>query len=540
MCGSFARMRRSTLLLIALALATLGCSDTSKSPSGPGGGTGGASDDDGGMAMFVVWPAHWDKVPAQLDALAGKLPEEAREEVSEVAAMVRRDLASPEAVIAVAAKQLLRVQLPEKLPGFDARQPIVISAFAPLGTIDEAAVSIAGFITKQTPIAPIAVRHRVVLPASDPAALLAAIEAGLADSSLDKIADPDAPPTYGNEDVVVRFVRGPKAVSMTVAQGVGLTTLDPAGRDRVLGGRAVWTPALRGPLADPSASVARAHLRFDRFAQTGPLTGMIMIARVVADVNESMVVEMTKQGFAEVLSGELLMDPSAAVVSEAFADLPATTAFAPTLYLRLTPAGLAAMRRDAALAAGKPIGVASIDLRAAAAEAPIAAIAEQAKLRDVATLMHECGPSCAVYLGLGNGLRLLSLAGGDDIKETLAAVPQLQLTRLTLSGSVLSVDPFEASNTAFGAAVRKLAPASAPNSSAEHKCHAESRIALRAALRVGAFDDDRTPQLLAMYETEQRANLDCAARDAALAPRVAKVRELVTMLRETTATPPSP
>jgi hypothetical protein len=347
------------------------------------------------------------------------------------------------------------------------------------------------------------------------------------------------PGIYADEARLVRIAAGAGAVDVTIVTGYGLAGLDAAARDRVLGA-AGGPGALHPLLADPTPSIARMHLRLDRFGPTGASLGMMMIARAVFTVDDAFLVPALIQGYAEVLTAPLFADPAAAVTTDVVADLPASPTSAPALYLVLTERGAAALRADPGLAGGKPVALRTVDLPAIAANAPLPPVIEAAgSLDGVARLVHECGYMCTLYGGLGNGLGLVRMAEAatpgivkQGLAEATSMVPLLANVQLTLAGSVLVVESLGPSEGAADRA-RAVVPRSTVTASPAERCYADALAMVRKGfMAVGASEDrDAGPALLDQLLAELTPNLTCAAKDPALAPRVAALRTTIDHVR---------
>jgi hypothetical protein len=532
---------RTTILLILVVVSlAAGCSGTPSTTrtADPAGVAG-----DDGAAMIALWPAHWNKLPEVLAVMGQVAPE-----LAPGLAIARSELASAWSVIRLLAGRTLIAKLPETVPGLDSSAPIVISAFTPLQTIEAQAASLTAALATQKPPLAAGMRHRVRIPASDAAQLAGALEQALA------TVDPDdesplrlvAPGIYGDDERLVRIAPGGGAVEVTIVVGFALSTLDEAGRRRVLGEPGTGPIAMHPLLADPTPSIARIHLRLDRFSAVGPGMAMAYMTSALVRFGDDSPGPMLMQGYSEILTAMLVTDPSTALVTDVIADLPASPSSAPALYVIATDRGREVLGKDAALASGVATPIRKIDLIDTAEHAPLPAIFDQVKsLRDASTLLHECGWTCPIYLGLGNGIGLVRIAEAEaagatqrGLEELMTETPALGRVRVTLVGSVLVVEPM---GTSTGATerVRGVKPRVPTVVSEAARCHTLATLALRSQLRLAADEGAQATAILDRFLTDQAANLACAAKDPGLADRVAKLRETIASLRALArATPP--
>ena len=527
--------RRLLVPCLFLAFACSGSSGNGRGDDPPGPTAASGAEPDPALTV-VLYPAQWERLPAVLTELVQRRPE-----VGAVYLAGPSVFSSPWAVVRFFGERV-GFALPERVPGLDDKAPIVLAAFVPIDSVEAQGAALVAAVAKKAPLAPSGVRHRLRLPATDAKALAAALEQALVATPPDddgRALRSVAPGIYADEARMVRIAAGAGAVDLTIVTGYGLAGLDAAARDRVLG--AAGGPGAFHPLvADPTPSIARVHLRLDRFGPTGGSLGMMMIARAVFTMDDAFLVPAMIQGYAEVLTAPLFADPTAAVTTDVIADLPASPTSAPALYVVLTERGATALRADPGLAGGKPVALRTVDLPAIAAGAPLPPVIEAAgSLDGVVRLIHECGYMCTLYGGLGNGLGLVRMAEAatpgitkQGLAEASSMVPLLANVQLTLAGSVLVVESLGPSEGAAERA-RRIQPRPAATASPGHRCYHDALAAVRKGfMAVTSADDAKArPAMLEVLLTEQAANLTCAAKDPAFAARAADLRKLVEQLR---------
>ncbi len=507
---------RSIAAIVAVVVG-LGCGGPRSSKPPPEESHAAVGTGDEGAVMVAVWPAHW----ARLDAMLATMPPPARELFAWDVAQLR----SPWSLLRALGTQTLGISLPEELPGFDARRPIVVSAFAPTSTFETIGAALAAtFKTKSTALPPAGVRHRVSIPASDPKAMVAALRAAL--TSLPALDDT----TFGDGERLIGLTAGASTVSISIVMGSGLGTIDAATRDALLGGRGEWTPRLHALLADPEPAVARAHFRLDKLADAGTMLGISRMARWLVEDGRPAPVAIFAAGYSELLTAPLMMDPATMMVSDVVVDLPAADRFAPATYVVPTEAGRAALAGDAALATGKPMPLVDLDPAAIARNAKLPAVAGDGAPQDVGTLVHQCGAPCFVWLGLGNGMRLLEHVDRSDVREMITNRVSPD-ARATLLGGALLVEAFGTAGAGPVKRARALRPTRIEPSPGS-RCYAAALLALRDHMQRASGSMERAGEILGAFTTAQRSNLDCAAADPALAARVTGIRDMVGALRD--------
>lgn len=529
-----------TRFLVAMCLlsAFAGCSKKKPSEAAPGSGSGsgagvttsvtptpvtpaGAIDD--GVLAVVVWPAQWNQLDAIVGAVRAKLPAEAAVELDKVVAVVKPIAATPSGLLKVAADAAGILTLPAELPGLDPARPIVVSAFAPLDAPEHLLVSLVSGASQPNAVTTGgSVRHRVLLPATDPKALTAALR----DAAAKRMKDLGGGTTFGNAEHMLQITSDAGSVSVTIVVGIGLTALDAAARDRAFGGPV--SLAQHPLLANAAPSLGRLQLRLDRFAALATRESMRLIAGAIQESTGNKAA-LLAAGYSELLTAELVLDPSATMVASAIVDVPAVAPHLPAMILVPTESGLAALRADPTLAAGKRAAITDLDVGKMAAVAKASPLVTATKDRsEVATLMHECGWYCTVYLGLGNSLALLGKAKPDEIAENLAEsvreIPQLAIVRLSLVGTTLLVEPFgENARGVETARALKAVPDLKPSAAAV--CYGKTMIVVREQLKRMGEGEAAVAQAFDRMEAETKANLDCVAKDPVLADRLAKLRE---------------
>jgi hypothetical protein len=527
--------------LAVVVVGVVACSGKKGSGGAGSGSTLPIATPTGGDAPLVIalYPDRWKAVEPAAKAVIASVPLPQPLDPDVAFGDVKEHVASAWALLRVLADEgSLDVDLPAVVAGLDDSRPIVIEAFEPIDTFEASALAAATALAHPGTRPTSGVRIRVHLPAKAPAAVVAALVAAMraADQSLKEIAA--APPTFGDERRLVRFVEDKSSVTIAAAWGYSFAGLDAPTRDRVLGPAVPWVPALHPLMADPSPSIARAHLRFDRFAMAGSVLGVTMTARAMVEFADDRVADGFLAGFSEAAVALLINDPHAMTVSDAIIDLSATEPYGPTLTLALTDRGKAAMTADVGLASGKPIALAAIDLPAIAAKAPRSkALGDAKTLADVTTMLHECGPTCLSFLGLGNGIALVTIAETAEPGATRNAIAELQKTnpavqamRLTLAGSSLVIDR--------GAAVpgvveraRALAVRPLPPTTPAHDCYTRALSTIRHGMK-SAYEAGpvRVPEVLDTLESEIRNDLACADQGE-MSKRVDSLRKTLTAIR---------
>ncbi|HTE56284.1 MAG TPA: hypothetical protein VK698_35770, partial [Kofleriaceae bacterium] len=250
------------IALLAAALAVGACSRTpgpvpARAPDGVFEALG-----DQGAILIAAWPGSWKEgLDALRPALVAALPGPAGAEAIEGLDLLRAKIGSPWGAARALAAEIDLPAMPESLPGLDPARPLLLAAMIPIDSAEAILADLAAAMAGRRSPSPSAIRHRVVLPATDPVAAAAALDAALA-VGMDTVPGMDG--VRVGHGRLVRVSKGASWVAVDVVMGIGLGLLDQAGRERFLG-PVVPAPARHHPLfAADAASVARVHVRLDR------------------------------------------------------------------------------------------------------------------------------------------------------------------------------------------------------------------------------------------------------------------------------------
>jgi len=534
--GASARLS-AAIVLLAAALASGACSRTpgsrpARAPDGVFEALG-----DQGAILIAAWPGRWKEgLDALRPALIPALPGPAGAEAIEGLDLLRAEIGSPWGAARAVAAKIDLPAMPESLPGLDPARPLLLAAMIPIDSAEAILADLAAAMVGRRSPSPSGMRHRVVLPATDPAAAAAALDAALA-VGMDTVPGMDG--VRVGHGRLVRVSKGASWVAVDVVMGIGLGLLDQAGRERFLG-PVVPAPARHHPLfAADAASVARVHVRLDRLADAGSSLSAGLMARALVQVGSGDVGAILLQGSAEALTAPLILDPRARLASDFIADLPGSAPAAPVLYVVATEAGRAALRADSQLAAGAAVPVQRVDLAAIARPTRPPEVLQSVKsTSDAAQLVQQCGYVCTLYLALGNSPFLLQTieraAPGTiatSIQPVLAGSGLFGSARASLVGNVLVVEPLgPAPDAAARARAIEPRPAAA---SKESDCYVRAIGRVRLAfVLAGAAQPEAAGVALDPLTEAIGPDLDCASASEAFAPRAAKLRELVASLRK--------
>lgn len=482
---------------------------------------------DQGAIVVAMWPAGWDRLDQLEAAVAKALPDALRPELQEMAGEVRKEIDSPWAVVRAAAARL-RLPVPDSLAAADGSRPIVISIAETVGDSETTLAAAAASLAAKGAMPAAGLRSRIVIPVPDPRALAAALEAAIG-----RGLKRQGRGVFGDGEHLVRIVAEPTWVVVDLVVGTNLVALDQAGRARVLGPVSRPATVVHPLFAGAQPSAMRIHVRLDRVAAAGMASGTAMIASALAAVHEQEAHRMLAEGWSEVLTAPLIADPATALFSDLVIDLPSAAMNAPAVFLLATEAGMAALAADPKLAAGTTIT--SVDVKAIGAKAPRAPIFQRAtSLGDLATPIQECGWACMLYLGLGNGIPLLAAAETFEpgIVDRAWAMPGLPAIRVSLAGRVLLLEPLEPARGAAAWASR-ITPPARPAPSAAEACFQRALLELRGDLRfIGREEAAKTREVADHFLEAAKADLECAAGDRGLAPRVAAIRAGIASIRD--------
>ena len=535
--------RRGWWAAAGLLLALAGCGSRSE-----GGGARPAAGDDpiaaagAGAVTLAMWSGAWDRLAALEEAVVAAAPPAERGRIAAFAGQARREISTPWHLVRVLARIGHLPAPPEELPGLDESRPLVVSLLLPPCEHEAAAASAAAWIAGQGALEPVALRSRLVVPSTRPAETAAALRRAASAGGM--TADGAGAVTHHVQDgALIRVAAGERLVVVDVVLGA------PA--DLSAGRRAAL---LTEPPAEPvhpmlgraGPSVARLQVRFDGLARVAPCTGMSKMIDAFAAVGSGGVHQMLMQGYSEVLASAVVMDPAGRLVSDLVADLPAADGPArPVLALRLTAEGARALGRDPALARGAPVSPLDVDWTRIALEAPRSpALPGGGAVRDAAELVHECGWSCSVYLGAGNGLGLLAPVLAEepaflrDLATRLAAgMPALREARVQLTGAALILQPLGAGEAAAPAVTAAAAaPAAQADAAAPDRCYLSALAAVRQHLaRAVSSDPAHAPVIFQGLRATAAGDLACARKDAALARRIGALERALGLLEQLSA-----
>lgn len=443
------------------------------------------------IVAVTIWPARWSRVAAALAPVVD----------SEVPLG-----ASPWQLAREGASQIGLGALELPPPGIDPQAPVSIEVFAAPARFEQAALTALG--SNASPRATVAARIRITFGATDPARLAAAVRTAI-----------EAGPR--SSELGLHVVLGASAVALDItipdATAVGA---DPA------------SPAVAFQTDAPSA--ARVLVRPGQLRDLASNLQMIRVLRVLPQLRPDERHMILAEGISEILSGYLVMDPGSSLSYEAMVDIPADAARSPQVAFALTPAGAKTLAA-AGLARGASAPLGTLHWQDAIGAAPSTPFLDALPRRDerdgmqaVATVFHECGASCFLYLATspGFGLELAKAAHVTDFGElfgpeanalTLAAAQQA-----TWSGDLFVVHAPGAASPSW-----RPEPPPAPASDAD-RCYRRALVTVRAALRAAA---EVEPANRAAVFGQARAALEgavaCTAADPEIAARRRAMAELV-------------
>lgn len=397
-------MRR--LLLLALLALVPGCGgcDTEKAskvaPVEPNEATLRLLDAAGAQAPLVVLlhPGRWADLHGALAKLAAGLPTEAQlalggvSELDALLALGFRALGAP----------------PPDLAAWDRSRPVVLALGEPPVVGPPGAVTVQA---SASPLHPAALRHRVVLPATDAAALSAAIAA-----SADAAGKPDA--ALGAE----RAWRFRDTLAMAVQPGDGHVTVvlwtHGAGGRLEAPAPPPRTPSLLAAAAGDAAVAVLARPTHLRAWSSWHSSRMIALA--LAGASTDLADRLQLAGQAELLKGELLMDDGLADFDEHLAALHVTDAgLGLRLVSSLTPDAAAALAAAAsngvappAVTAERPLAQAwtTLDLRKLVDTAAPPGWLGELEPRALMDAFRGCGSGCLLQVLLRSPIDGLSVA----------------------------------------------------------------------------------------------------------------------------------
>jgi hypothetical protein len=248
---------------------------------------------------------------------------------------------------------------------------------------------------------------------------------------------------------------------------------------------------------------------------------------------------MFAQGLSEILTGFVLSDPATSLADAAVIDVPDSDA-PPTIAFAASKAGVAALTA-AGLAPGSttPLGTVAWD-KAAASIAPSALLAGarpgKHSLSDIATLFHECGFSCFVYVALGNSLQL-----GAEMQAMLAeqlhSIPTgFENARVHWGAdNMIALVRGDGDGNAKDLARPPVAPVNAAES-----CLRTALVGVRAALRMTSEQTTAADTAIDTALHSLDGATECTAGDAAVAARQHTLHDALVALKTKLAAKPAP
>lgn len=545
-------MKRRAVVASALGLCLIATSCTSKSasdnparpdnppdtpntPEAPVSATGGdvgmlfGAAGYSGAVGIAVWPEQWSKLSTFLGAVAASAPPAVRSDIEEVEAELTKRFPSAWSAIRALAANAHKAarKLPEKLDGLDASRPIVASLFAPMGNFDELGLAVIERAGGGGQPGPAATVHRFAIPADDSHAVRDALVAGFTAGGLNKRSEQGARVVLGDDHLVVSVGAAKLWVEVVALTGERLDTLTAAD---IPASTAKPTAADELFAAD-EPSLVRVQIRAQRIADPAMHGGMRKVDSALGSVEATMRPLLFMAGMSEILSTLTVTDPAGAAQTDIIAEIPASSPEAVHAAILLTPGGVAAFNADTKLASGATVSFSDLDRDAVIAAAPMPPAFQGAKAQDVARLFHECGWGCMAYSLGANGLSMLRpVLTGDprakkEIEEMLGQVGPAARARLSLNGAVLAIEGLGEGESRFRKA--KVAPAAVAQSDSA-KCYFAAMRGVRKALgATTSVDPQQLPAIVAAIESDNRANLDCAAKDSAYAERVGTMRKII-------------
>jgi hypothetical protein len=373
--------------------------------------------------------------------------------------------------------------------GIEPIAPIAVDVFRARKSFEAAALTLAiGTAPDTSEIAP---RLRITLPARDVAELVAALE----------------PIAKARTNVAI--TRGDNAVAIDISLAPGKP---PAG--------------MPAPMREttPDYSAARGVLRADGIAEVGASLGVGAMARYLASSTPAAgdAPRMLATGFAEVITGYLLADPSSSVADALVVDIPAAPDATPEVGYALSRAGSAALTA-AGFAPGGIELIGGLKWEAAATAIPssplIAGSTGKDAAREAATAMQECGMSCFVYVALGNGLQL-----GDAVRDMMFGAAKELSTRLQLRWDTGDMIAVSAAGTSPQAIARPVLP---KPPSAAMQCYRKALFDVRKSLRGAVEQPARIAGAYAALDAAQ----SCTSADPVISKRASALRDAIVQLQ---------
>ncbi len=379
---------------------------------------------DEGALVVVLRPGQWAGLHGALASWLARLPAEAEPlRAAKTGADLPDLLAYP---MGMAAGSLT-------LTGWDPSRPIVAS----LGEVPYRGVP--GTVTPSLPVLDgkvSSIRHQVLVPATDPAALIGAL-AGVLERSGGK-AQPEL--VEGRQGARAVRIEQMSVAMLPAEAAVRVVVFDEGvmpEAERLAAMRERLDPTPASPVATPALSllgqpeaVAAAWVRPWRMRPLAAVAGSVQMLRAVATVSSDHRSQLLARGTQIVLASELLMTDAGAEIDDVAMALVVDDG---TVRLRsamsLTPEG-EAIFEAAAKGAGDVLATASTDawvdvsMRADVramldATEPPPALAGASRPGEIAEAIMEGGFFATMYIGLRHPLGMLRMLEGFAAKEDL-------------------------------------------------------------------------------------------------------------------------
>lgn len=323
---------------------------------------------------------------------------------------------------------------PAEPAGWDGARPVVLALFeAPAE--DLGAMALRLMAQKPSDARAQYTRHRVLVPARDPALLVRSLEQLL--GTIKGAPQARSPGVFGMANAVVALLPGDGHVRIEIGVSHGGHRQEPPWELLPLlqvappPAAPPRTPAQRFASAGGESLVA--YLRPDRLRDAHLVLGGGNVARALRYVDPSMKATLLSQGLSEILTGALLLEGGGGEVQDSALGLSGgTEGLSLTGVLSLSAAGQA-LWGAAAQAAQVPqllwqqpvVARATLGLSLGGLlkqAAPPQGLAGKGG-RQLAQRVRECGGACALYLGLRHPLgSLRAVLDGDD-KGIIESLP---------------------------------------------------------------------------------------------------------------------
>ncbi len=478
----------------------------------------------GGIASVAVWPEHWSKLDATAKAVIAKLPEEYRAQANKMReALLTRE--GPWKMISLLAEEVGLGKLPETIPGLDKTRPIIASLGRPLGDFEHLGHSLlAGNGPTFT-----GVQSRIVLPTEDSHAALSAIAKALLAADFKKLPSGEHEELLRSDSLVVRLQAAKLWLGVDVVSGTKLDELPMESLDDPTPKSGIDTLFTDGP-----AAAARLQLRYGKMEAAGGYLGMSMVARALEAVAANSRLPMYLEGYSEVLTMPVLMDPRGAVSSDGIFEIAASDKPLVQGVLALTKSGAAAF--SAGMKAETPLAPPEVKWREIFRAAPMPPALVDADLEKVGEIMKRAGFAAIGYALGANILSILRVwekAQGDKapdaIAEALKSVPGLADMRLTLRDRYLAFTVLGEDSRFFS---EKMAAVPEEVSGDAENCYRDVQSDLRKGLSAVGGAAGQAPGTKILLETlaKLETGLACAEKSDDLKDKVSIIRATIKMV----------